>query len=414
MYFSSRGMGRLMSGPANWLTPHRLVSMSFAAVLVYGAFVAMWAWVSHGFSPVHGARPGIDFSIFWAAAHLLLQGMPAQVYDHVAFVKAQTDLFGNFADAHGIGWVYPPAFLVAVAPFALFPFSIAYLLFVAAGAWLYASAIARVSNVGHAMGNRRLGIFVIAGSPCVFVAGIIGQNSLFTAALAALALLWLAKKPVVAGMCIGLLAIKPQMAIVFPFVLIVSRSWKAFAAAALTAIGVTAVGVIACGMQSLHAFVINANTLRGALLDHGGQGFWFASPTVFAALRLGGVPAVAAYAGHACVAVVAVSAACHVWRRSNDLRLRGAVLALAALLASPYVWHYELAWLGVALTCMVALAIDGGWSAGEQTAWLIGWLLPIYEHFNRLMMLPQIGPLVLLMLLWMVLQRAGKKAEGAR
>ena len=384
------------------------------AVLLYVAFLATWTWVSHGFSSIHGARPGIDFSIFWAASHLMLHGAPTHVYDHVAFAKTQAELFGNFADAHGIGWVYPPAFLVVVAPFALLPFSIAYVLFVAAGAWLYASVIARISNVGHAMGNRRLGILVIAASPCVFVAAIIGQNSLFTAALAALALLWLEKKPVAAGMCIGLLAIKPQMAIVFPFVLIASRSWKSFAAAALTAIGVTMAGVIACGMQSLHAFVINANTLRGALLDHGGQGFWFASPTVFSALRLGGLPVVAAYAGHACVAIVAISVACHVWRQSSDLRLRAAILTLAALLASPYVWHYELAWLGIALACLAALAIDGGWLAGEQTVWLAGWLLPIYEHFNRVMMLPQVGPLVLLALLWMVLQRVDKSAGGVQ
>jgi hypothetical protein len=82
-------------------------------------------------------------------------------------------------------------------------------------------------------------------------------------------------------------------------------------------------------------------------------------------------------------------------------------LSIAALLASPYVWHYELAWLGIALACIAAMAFDTGWLRGEKTAWLLGWLLPVYEHFNRLTMLPQLGPLILLVLLWMVLQRAG-------
>jgi hypothetical protein len=53
-----------------------------------------------------------------------------------------------------------------------------------------------------------------------------------TAGLAALALHLLGKRPVAAGVLIGLLAIKPQLAVVFPFVLIATRAWRTFAAAA--------------------------------------------------------------------------------------------------------------------------------------------------------------------------------------
>jgi hypothetical protein len=387
-----------------------MVSMSGAMVIVYAAFIATWAWVSHGFSMTHGARPGIDFSIFWAASHLMLQGAPSQVYEHFAFTKAQMDLFGGFADAYAVGWVYPPAFLAAVIPFALLPLSIAYLLFTALGAWLYTSATMGASNLARVLRTKRLAALVVVASPGVFVAAVIGQNSLLTAALAGLAVSRIVEKPVAAGIFIGLLAIKPQMAIVFPCVLIATRAWKVLAAAALSAIATTIVGVIICGVQSLPAFFVNASVLRDALLDHGGQGFWFASPTTFSALRLAGMPVLAAYAGHVCAAAVAIGAACHVWRNCQDVRLRTAVLTIAALLASPYVWHYELAWLGVALACIGAMAFEGGWLRGEKAAWTVGWLLPIYEHFNRLTMLPQIGPLVLLTLLWLVLQRAGAGA----
>lgn len=407
-------MGGFAGGPVNWLTPRRMVSMSGAIVIVYVAFLATWAWVSHGFSTTHGARPGIDFSIFWAASHLMLQGAPLRVYEHFAFTKEQMDLFGGFADAYAVGWVYPPSFLAAVTPFALLPLAIAYLLFIAAGASLYTFATMRASNLEHALGGKRLAALVIAASPGVFVTAVIGQNSLLTAALAGLALSRIVKNPVMAGLCIGLLAIKPQMAIVFPFVLIASRAWKVLAVATLTAIATTAIGVAFCGLQSLQSFFSNANVLRDALLDHGGQGFWFASPTAFSALRLAGLPVVAAYVGHACVAAAAIAAACHVWRNFQDVRLRTAALTIAALLASPYAWHYELAWLGVALACIGAMALEEGWLRGERTAWLLGWLLPIYEHFNRVTMLPQVGPLLLLVLLWMVLQRADAGAGRAQ
>lgn len=406
MYFSNRGMSGFAGGSVNWLTPRRMTSMSAAMVIVYVAFIATWAWVSDGFAMTHGARPGTDFSIFWAASHLMLQGAPTQVYEHFAFTKTQMDLFGGFADAYAVGWVYPPSFLAVVTPFALLPLRVAYLFFIAVGVWLYTSATMRASNIAQTLGGKRTAALVIAAAPGVFVAAVIGQNSLLTAGLAALAMTRIAKKPVMAGVCIGLLAIKPQMAIVFPFVLIAARAWKVLAVAALTAIAMTAAGVVVCGPQSLPSFFVNANVLRDALLDHGGQGFWFASPTAFSALRLAGLPVVAAYAGHVLVAAVAIGSACHVWRNCRDVRLRAAVLSIAALLASPYVWHYELAWLGIALACIAAMAFDTGWLRGEKPAWLLGWMLPIYEHFNRLTMLPQIGPLILLVLLGMVLQRA--------
>jgi alpha-1,2-mannosyltransferase len=414
MYLSSRGAGGAVSGPVNWLTPQRLLGGSGAIVCVYVAFLATWGWLSHGFAGGNAGRPGIDFSIFWAASHLALQGHPAQVYEHIAFIDAQRDLFGDFADVHSLGWVYPPAFLLFVSPLGLLPFWTAYLLFVAVCAGCYVFATTSVSNVQQGLGGKRLAALLAAALPGAFVAAIVGQNSLITAALAALAVRWVAQKPVAAGLCIGLLAIKPQVALVFPFVLIASRAWKVFVAAALSAVVTTAAGILVCGIHSMNAFLTNAGVLRDALLDHGGQHFWFASPTTLSTLRLAGVPVVAAYVGQACVTAVAMIAACNVWQRCADPRLRAAAVTLAALLASPYAWHYELAWLGVALVCLAALALEGGWLRGEQPAWLAGWLLPIYEHFNRIAMLPQVGPLVLLALLWAVLRRARSIAKSER
>jgi hypothetical protein len=414
MYLSSRGAGGAASRPVNWLTPQRLLGCSGVIVCVYVGFLATWGWVSHGFASGNAGRPGIDFSIFWAASHLVLQGHSAQVYEHIAFIDAQKDLFGDFADVHSLGWVYPPAFLLFVSPLGLLPFSTAYLLFVAVSAGCYVWATTSVSNVQRGLGGKRVAVLLVAALPGAFVAAIVGQNSLITAALAALAVCWVAEKPVVAGLCIGLLAIKPQVALVFPFVLIASRAWKAFVAAALTAVVTTAAGILMYGIHSLTAFFTNAGVLRDALLDHGGQHFWFASPTTLSTLRLAGVPLGAAYAGQACVIAVALVAACDVWQRCADTRLRAAAVTLAGLLASPYVWHYELVWLGIALVCLAALALEGGWLRGEQPAWLAGWLLPIYEHFNRIAMLPQVGPLVLLVLLWAVLRRARLGAASAR
>lgn len=413
MYLLNRGAGSAMSCSWDGVTPTRLVAASAAVVVSYFAFLVAWAWASHGFTAADAGRPGADFQVFWTASYLMLHGSPLQVYDHLALARADAGIFGVFADPHPLPWLYPPASLLAIAPLAWLPYVVAYPVFVGVSVALYVSATMRVSKLSASMDTPRLGAVVIAAAPCVLITALVGQNSLLTAAIAGFALGSLDKKPVRAGLLIGLLAIKPQLAIVFPFVLIAARAYKTLGAAAASALAVSAAGVAMAGTASVTRFLANADVLRSALVEHG-QHFWLSSPTAFAAFRLAGMPVAAAYLAHAFVAAVAICAACHVWRRSDDLRLRGAILAVATLLATPYAWHYELVWMGIALACLTALAFEGGWLRGEQAVLVAAWLLPIYEHLNRIMLAPQVGPLVLLAMMLVVLRRTRFAAEGVR
>jgi hypothetical protein len=76
------------------------------------------------------------------------------------------------------------------------------------------------------------------------------------------------------------------------------------------------------------------------------------------------------------------------------------------LIVSPYVWHYELAWLGIALACIAASGLNGKWLFGEQAVLALGGLLPLYEHFNRVAQLPQVGGVLLLLTMFVILRRA--------
>jgi hypothetical protein len=348
MHLLSRGAGGEQQAPLEWLTGQRLLFASHAIVLVYVAFVCVWAWVGKGFSEPSAGRPGGDFTIFWAASHVILHGSPWQVYDHQAFTAAQLKLFGGFANGYSLPLVYPPAYLLFLAPFCLLPFGAAYLLFVAAGVFLFTKAVLAVSRLdecigvacrmGQGLGSLRSAAIVIAALPCVFIAAVIGQNSLFTAALAAFAVFWLDKRPICAGLCVGLLVMKPQLAIVFPFVLIAARAWKVIGVAAATALAATLLGVFVGGVNSIEGFLVNGSLFRSTLIEHG-QLFWFTSPTPYSALRTAGFAAGPAYTVQAAVAGLAIWAAVHVWRTTRDVRLRASILVVAALLASPYAWH---------------------------------------------------------------------------
>jgi alpha-1,2-mannosyltransferase len=397
----------------DWVTRDRMVVYSVVALLVHATILGLWASTSAGFTSNSGYRPGSDFSVFWVASHAMLHGAPAQVYDYVAFGKLERLLLAGGQHGDFLPWLYPPMFLLLVTPLALLPFWPAFFAFVGTSVVIFVAGVLRVSGLAHALGSAKLARLVVAAFPCVFVCAVFGQNSLLTAALVAFAVCWVERKPVLAGLCIGLLAAKPQMALLFPLVLITARAWRVMVVAALTAVLFTVLGVLVCGTQSLHLFLASADLARHITLEHGVH-FWLASSTPFAVLRLAGVNLTSAYIAQACVATVAAAAACYVWRRTHDIGSRAAVLAVATLIANPYVWHYELAWLGIALANMAATGLRRGWARGEQTILVLAWMLPLYEFFNRVAKLPQLGPIVLLLMLLMILQRVRTESGSLR
>lgn len=393
------------------MTKERFVVYCLTMCILYIAFLAMWARITHGFLATGTARPAGDFAVFWSASHVMLHGTAAQVYNFTSFSAAAAQLFGPSPKDSFLPWLYPPTFLLFVTPFALLPFLLSYALFVATSLFIYVKGALAVSELARWTGNIRVAILLIASLPCVFVAALFGQNSLLTAALALFAVRWIDRFPVRAGICIGLLAIKPQMAMLFPFLLIATRSWRAFASAAVTATAFAAVSIAVLGTPTLKLSFLAADLARSVILEQG-RLFWLASPTAFAALRLGGVPLQLAYVIQGAIAALAIAAACHIWRKTRDPGARIAILAVATLIANPYVWHYELAWLGFTLAWLLATGLRTGWQRGEQTIIVLAWLLPVFELFNRCLELPQIGSIVLLLVLLIVLRRT--REEEAR
>ncbi|KFG97917.1 membrane protein [Burkholderia paludis] len=412
MYTANRGTRERATHRAQWLTADRIVPYSCIMLMLFAALATVWGIVTNGFTSNATVRPAVDFSVFWTASHLVLHGHAAAAYDPSSFMQAELAQFDAYLQHRPLPWLYPPTMLLFVAPVALVPFLPAYFLFFAGSLLCYAFAVSRLSGLRAHLPVPRAAALVVVAYSAVCMAALFGQNSILTAGIAALALHLLGRRPIVAGLLIGLLAIKPQLAVVFPFVLVAARAWRTFAAAALSATLFAAAGIALAGPGALHGLSLALSTVRDQHFML--PSYWLASPTPFAALRLAGAPVSAALAAQAAVALLALAAAVDVWRRTRDMRLRGAVLAVATLLTTPYLWNYELTWLGIAIFCLIACGLDEGWLPGEQGILVLAWLLPIFEMFNRLMKLPQVGPLVLLAVLFVVVRRAALTSRSAR
>jgi len=387
----------------HWINANTVRKGSKVMLAVFLLVFALGAWVTNGFTDTRITGPGSDFSVFWGASHIALHEHPLHAYD-IDKIMVVINQFGTLeaGSERILPWLYPPTFLLVVLPLSLLPLWPSYLLFMLATGGLYVKATTRL--LGDKVDAHQHAWMSVVSSPAVFVTVLMGQNSMLTAGLAATAVAWLDKRPVLAGVAIGLLAIKPQLALLFPVVLLVTRAWKTMASAAVTAVLFGAVSIAVCGWDTVPAFFQSAHWAETNLVEHGGTA-WYVMPTFLAAARAAGIGIKLAYAIQVSVAVLAMLATAAVWRRTSDTGLRVAALATATLLISPYVRAYELTWLVVAIAGYIRHGIRFGLSSTERGLLIAAWLLPVFEFTNPLFHLPQVGPFFLVAMMAMIVHR---------
>ncbi|KAA6122552.1 glycosyltransferase family 87 protein [Cupriavidus cauae] len=397
----------LPTARGHWLTLERVRLYAGAMLLAQCLILVAWAWITRGFTADTIVRPGADFSVFWSASHLLRGAGALAVYDY-AQLQPVIAAHGAVPPDSGfyLPWLYPPTFLWVVLPLSLLPFAWSYVAFIGLSAAGYVAALLRLAALASPPRAAR-GAIVMAllGFPGLFLAATIGQNALLTAALAAWALVLLPRRPLLAGVLIGLLAIKPQLALMFPVALIAGREWRALGAAAVTAGALAAASVAAFGWQTVPAFVSATAQVTDLLIQEGIRA-WYVSPTLVASVRLAGGPPALAYALQAVLTLATAGALACVWRRHRDTGLRTAALALAAMLATPYLWYYELAWLGMAVAGLAGEGVRRGWMPGERLLLAALWCMPMLMFANALAQQWQGGVQLLALGMAAVLRRA--------
>jgi hypothetical protein len=174
-------------------------------------------------------------------------------------------------------------------------------------------------------------------NPIAMVNAWIGQNGFLTAGIFMWGSALLETRPLVAGAVLGLLVIKPQLALLLPIALLASRNWRAIAGGAASSTGLILVGVVVFGWGTFLAFVGSLPMYAG-FLSHN-RIPWNELASVFAALRLMGVPQTTALAVQIVVAAGAMIVTWRAW--SARLPQRVPILAAASMLVSPYLFTYD-------------------------------------------------------------------------
>src|ERR1700738_978794 len=212
----------------------------YAACLVYVYWLGAWLVSARGVPLYH------DFTNIWVAATEALHGKAAAVYDQAAQMKAQEALVGA-GQAVFSTWPYPPIYLLFLAPLGALSYVPAFI------TWQLATLLGCVVVV-YFIVHRREAIALVLASPFTLCNVLTGQSGFVYSTLLGGSLLFLERRPVLAGVFIGCLTYKPQFGILLPVALIAARQWRACVSAAVTAIFLVAASAAAFGVDGWAAF----------------------------------------------------------------------------------------------------------------------------------------------------------------
>jgi hypothetical protein len=305
-----------------------------------------------------GQLKGPDFLQFYVAGSIGLSGDSAALYDANAFAKLGVK---RVPESSGVYYlpIYGPQMSLLFAPFALLPYGWALLIWILITTATYGVCCWAVWKSCRHLRNEGPSIVLIAaGFPAVFNLITYGQNSAIALACvtgAFLALRW--DRYFLAGLAIGTLIYKPQLAVVLVCVFVASLEWRVVAgmlSGAALQLGAAWVWYGTPTMRAYYEWMRGIGEINSLLEPKLYQmysllSFWkLLVPNLQIALGL--------YIFSACVLLVA---SYRIWRTRAPLSVRYSFLLLATVLVSPHLFVYDLVILAPALLMV------GDWALGH-------------------------------------------------
>ena len=309
---------------------------------------------------------GSDFLAFWGAGRWLATGPAPRVYDLAAQHAAQMAA----GTGQMVAYVNPPPYLFLAAPLGYLSYPAAWIVWALAG-WAVWFLVARRALPGAGAA----GALVVLAFPAAYLAASHAQNGFITGALLIGGVLALRRSQALSGALLGLLVIKPHLALLVPFWLAAGRKWTAIAAAAASATALCLVSLLVFGVDAWRAYPQSLEVSR-VLMDQTGGEFFLRMCTPYAGFRVLFGTTVALY-GQAVITVITGALTCLYWRRAPTIEAAGAMLLAATALASPYLFSYDLPFLILPIAFLIGMGRREGWRPWEKTLLVLIWLSPL-------------------------------------
>ncbi len=374
---------------AKWLSGGRV--RAYALILAFCSFASLGLYFKLAMEDQYS-----DFLAFWGAARIGLTGDFPAVYDLATqrAVQATTGFRDIFA------FVNPPPLLFAILPFGALSYPVAWIAWVAVTFALWMGITTRFYPHYWPL---------ILAYPGALAAASHAQNGLLTGALLIGGVAFVgASRQWIGGAFIGALIIKPHLALLLPFWLAAGARWKAFIAAAISAIGLVLLSWLAFGTQTMVAYTSSWD-VSAELMAMDRADFYLRMATVYGQVRVYFGPE-AALAVNGVLALAMIALVMMSWRRfGGDAQATGALALAATPLASPYLFNYDLAFLILPTLWLAAEARQSGYRSWDKLILVGLYLAPFVTRVFALSLQVNLMPLASAAMVLLIWER-GKRA----
>jgi len=353
-----------------WFTPERGRIYSVVALITMAACMIGRFWQHGAYDPL-GIPFGQDFVPFWAAGHLVRDGLAAGPYIPAMLNAAEKTVYppGVFGP-----FLYPPPFLIFCLFFSGLPFFWALAAYTCVGGAAYATAMYR------ATGSCWI-VFAALAIPAMLINLTIGQDGMLMAAALGGGLTLMDRRPRTAGLILGLMVVKPHLALAVSVALMLSRRWTVLGFAILSSIGLIVLSFAFFGWNCWHAFLLGTKYAR-YVLEQGATSPANKFQSVFAVARLLGCSVNLAYGLQMACAAGAFGLLVAAEFRGVSDGVERSLIVLVSLLVTPYLMPYDLILVAFPLGWLLTKWTRTGFPRYGKLVLILGYLttvLPLVE-----------------------------------
>ena len=360
------------------------------ATVAWSIFACLAFWGA-GERSRFGPLKWTDFVHFYTLGDLARTGRPQLLYDSIGLYAHQVSLVPASAPERYFP-VYAPQTALIFAPLSRMPYLRAGALWAALTLTVYLLSMqAAWRPARHDIREWREVLIASLAFPPLLQ--LLGHGQTTAVVLAAFVLGWMALekgRPVLAGLALSLLTIKPQFGLVLAVVALVTRQ-RSMVAGVLAGVGLQ-VGLVSA---------VLGGSVFGAYLDALRQLPAIASMLEPNPAKMYSLTAVSGllpspYAGVAwlIVSAILVGMTVRVWRQTTSWRLRFGTLVLASFIVSPHATIYDATMLAPCLLWLGGALADGR----RDASWYwqrVYWLFPATLLPTAALIGIQAGPLVM-------------------
>ena len=303
--------------------------------LLGGVFI-LWLTIrdllrTHGLSEAQLVL-GRDFTNVWTGGHMVREHLVSKLYDVAAYQAYQRQLLGPIGQH---SYSYPPVTFPIVTGLSHLPYFLALFTWQVAGMAFFIWA-------AKPWWPRRVGpVWLAVLTPAALLN--IGQYGLFVGGLFLLGWRQVERdRPILAGICFGLMLVKPQMAVLVPLALALRKDWTAILSGLATVVGLVAATTFVYGIKPWHDLLFATGPFLATLINARGSFFGLMSTSAATATFSVGAPFWLAMAIQAIFAAGGLYAVVVSALRRAPLREFALLTSTATFVVLPYAFNYDM------------------------------------------------------------------------